>query len=190
MAAASAAAAAAAASVNPYANMSATDLTNWAESTGLGSLMTDADKQAAAATVGAIVAAPLTGAALSGATAAATSSAGLLELLKLLFVGGMASGGTVPNVGTLFYAGERGAEVVSNLGNRTGVTNVSQMAEAVESGNMGVINALYAAANMVVNTVNGKNLDVYLDGAKVGKSVTQYQNNQTRRTGTPGLIGV
>ena len=96
----------------------------------------------------------------------------------------LAQGGVVPNTGSLFYAGEAGAEVVANMGHSTGVMNISQMQEAVASGNIEVVNAVYAMANAVVNAVNGKNFDVYMDSQKVGHSVTQYQIAQSRRLGT------
>ena len=87
-----------------------------------------------------------------------------------------ASGGE-PDVGTLFYAGERGAEVVASSNHGTGVMNMDQMRDAVADGNMAVVNAIYA----LINTVNSKSFDVLLDGNKVGKSVTEYQSNQMRR---------
>lgn len=98
---------------------------------------------------------------------------------------GFAEGGS-PDTGTLFYAGEAGAEVVANTSHGTGVMNVSQMQEAVANGNLEVVNAVYAMANMVSQAINGKNFDVYLDSAKVGHSVTQYQYNQARRGVTQG----
>lgn len=101
----------------------------------------------------------------------------------------MASGGTVPyNTGTLFYSGEAGAEVVANMGHSTGVMNVSQMQEAVANGNIEVVNAVYAMANMVAGAVNSKNFDVYMDASKVGQSVSRYQNNQARRGIPQGAI--
>lgn len=109
------------------------------------------------------------------------TSASVLASKKKNIAMSYATGG-VPDVGTLFYAGEAGAEVVANMNNgRTGVMNVSQMQDAVAAGNMEVVNAIYAMANMVVNAVNSKDLDVYMDSAKVGQSVTNYQNNQMRR---------
>ena len=98
---------------------------------------------------------------------------------------GYAEGG-LPNVGTLFYAGEAGAEVVANMGHSTGVMNVSQMQEAVADGNIEVVNAIYAMANMITGAVNNKDFDVYMDSAKVGQSVTNYQRSQVRRGITQG----
>ena len=96
-----------------------------------------------------------------------------------------ADGGVIPNVGSLFIAGESGPEVVANMGHSTGVMNVDQMEAAISNGNAEVV----AAVMQVVRAVNSKNFDVYMDSAKVGKSVTNYQNNAARRTGTPQIIG-
>lgn len=93
----------------------------------------------------------------------------------------MASGGLVPNVGSLIWAGEAGAEVVADMGTHTGVMNVNQMQAAVAEGNVEVVNAIYAMANLIASEVRGKNFDVYMDSAKVGKSVSDYQYNQARR---------
>jgi hypothetical protein len=98
---------------------------------------------------------------------------------------GFAEGG-LPDVGTLFYAGEAGAEVVANMGHSTGVMNISQMQEAVADGNTEVVNAIYAMANMITGAVNNKDFDVYMDSAKVGQSVSKYQYNQARRGITQG----
>ncbi len=102
------------------------------------------------------------------------------------YAGGAAEGGIFPNTGTLFYAGEAGAEVVANMGHSTGVMNVSQMQEAVASGNAEVVNAVYAMANLVASAINNKDTNVYLDSAKVGQSVSKWQYNQARRGVTQG----
>ena len=69
------------------------------------------------------------------------------------------------------------------MGHSTGVMNVSQMQDAVANGNIEVVNAVYAMANMVVNAVNAKDTNVYLDAQKVGQSVSQYQLNYARAYG-------
>lgn len=92
-----------------------------------------------------------------------------------------ASGG-IPDVGTLFYAGEAGAEIVANgRSGGTGVMNMQQMQDAVASGNMEVVNALYSIANMLSADIRNKDTNIYLDGAEIGRSVSQYQTNQARR---------
>lgn len=126
-----------------------------------------------AATLGTAVAAI---AGVGAALAEFFSSLGLQSIL------GFANGG-VPDTGTLFYAGEAGAEVVANMGHSTGVMNMSQMEAAVANGNVEVINAIYQMANMITGAVNNKNFDVYLDTQKVGKSVSQYQLNYARAMG-------
>lgn len=118
-------------------------------------------------------------AAIAGVGAALAEFFSTLGLQSIL---GFANGG-VPDIGTLFYAGEAGAEVVANMGHSTGVMNVDQMEAAVANGNIEVINAIYAMANMVTGAVNNKNFDVYMDAQKVGKSVTQYQHNVARQYG-------
>lgn len=98
---------------------------------------------------------------------------------------GYASGGFIPNVntGSLFIAGESGAELVMNAPGGTEVMNGNQVEEAMTNANTEVINAIYAMANMVVGAVNNKDFDVYMDAQKVGKSVSQYQYNVARQYG-------
>ena len=135
----------------------------------------------AVGTIGGGLLASLTGGSVlaTGALAGSGLLASILPLFGL--AGSFASGGTIPNTGSLFYAGEAGAEVVANMGHSTGVMNVSQMQEAVASGNVDVVNAVYAIGNMLSQTINSKNFDVYMDSAKVGQSVSKYQYNQARR---------
>lgn len=166
-----------------WSNMSATDLVNYAESTGLN--MTQQDRQVAAATVASIFSAFATGGVL-GLAGGAMSIADILKSIGLGAIFGFANGGMISNTGSLFYAGEAGAEIVANLGHSTGVMNVSQMQDAVANGNVEVVNAIYALANTVITTVNNKNFDVYMDAAKVGQSVSKYQYNQARRGVTQG----
>lgn len=97
-----------------------------------------------------------------------------------------ASGGFIPNmpnVGSLFVAGESGAELVAHAPGGTEVLNSNQVEQAMANANAEVINAIFQMANMVVGAVNNKNLDVYLDTQKVGKSVSQYQLNYARAMG-------
>ena len=171
---------------NPYANMSATDLVNYAESTGLN--LTQQDRAVGGLVAGTIATGFLAPAALAtGATAGGLANmASALKYLSPLL--GFAGGGSIPNKGSLILAGEAGPEIVANMGSRTGVMNVNQMEAALANSNEGVISALYSVANEVVRAVNNKNFDVYMDASKVGQSVTTYQNNQTRRTGVPQLV--
>lgn len=96
---------------------------------------------------------------------------------------GYASGGSIANRGSLILANEAGPEVVANMGGATGIMNTSQMEAAIANGNTAVVAALYDIANEIVRTVNNKDTSVYLDGNKVGASVTKYQNNYSRSFG-------
>lgn len=91
--------------------------------------------------------------------------------------------GGVPDTGSLFYAGEAGAELVSNMKGGTGVMNIEQFETAMTNANTEVVNAVYAMANLIVGAVNNKSLDVILDGRKVGQSVSQYQLGYSKQYG-------
>lgn len=151
-----------------------TSIKNFAKATGesIGSFFKDNANViipaaiGAAIVVGAIALAPATGGASLGAIALA------------------ANGGEFPNDGTLFVAGEAGAEIVSNLGNgRTGVTNVEQMEAAVANGNMGVINAVYAMANVIVKAIEEIDPDITLDGESLADKMYSYNQNAQRKRG-------
>lgn len=89
-----------------------------------------------------------------------------------------ASGGVVDK-GQLFIANEAGPELVGTVGGRTTVTNQDQFTQGLADANAGVI----AGLAQVVNAINNKDFDVYMDSQKVGKSVTNYQNNYARQYG-------
>lgn len=97
---------------------------------------------------------------------------------------GYASGGS-PEMGTFFYAGEHGAEVVANTSGGTGVMNVKQMQDAVSNGNVQVVNAIGAMANRVVGAINSKDTNAYLDGQKITDTVIRRANGMARATGQP-----
>lgn len=95
-----------------------------------------------------------------------------------------ALGGSIPNSdGTLFVAGEAGPEIVANMGSRTGVMNVEQMEAAVANGNIGVINAVYQMANMIVKAVNEIDPDITLDGESLADKMYNYNQNAAKRRG-------
>lgn len=77
----------------------------------------------------------------------------------------MADGG-IPDKGTLFVAGEAGAEIVTNSANgQTGVTNVQQIQQAM-------YNALVAYGK--TQGSNGQAIEVYLDGERVYQNTTEH----------------
>ena len=94
-----------------------------------------------------------------------------------------ASGGSLTNDGTLFMAGEAGTEVVADMGSRTGVMNVDQMEAAVANGNIGVINAVYQMANMIVKAVNEIDPDITLDGESMANAMYKYNKQAANRHG-------
>lgn len=81
--------------------------------------------------------------------------------------------------GTMFLAGEAGPEVVANIGGRSGVMNVEQMADAIAEGNTGVERLL----GELIRAVNSKELDVKLDGRSIADSTTKYQRQTARAMG-------
>lgn len=81
--------------------------------------------------------------------------------------------------GTMFIAGEHGAEAVANIGGRTEVLNQSQLASAMYSS---VFNAMRNASG------GQQPVKVYLDGKVVFDSTRQYAQDYTRRTGNPAFI--
>jgi hypothetical protein len=90
-------------------------------------------------------------------------------------------------MGSLVWAGEKGAEIVANTPSGTGVMNMKQMQDAVSSGNAQTVNAVYAMANMIVNAINAKDVNSYLDGRLVTDVVARGLNNRTRATGQPAI---
>lgn len=116
-----------------------------------------------------------------GLTLAALMAA--LGTMGIALPGLFANGGT-PDMGTLFYAGERGPEVVSRMGNnQSGVMNVMQMQAAMEGANRGVESAVYVMMNAVVNAIRNKDTNVYMDSEIISRKVTRAQNNTARRFG-------
>lgn len=96
---------------------------------------------------------------LAGIAMTAAGVKALVEKNSKIEATAFAQGG-YPDRGTLFIAGEAGAEVVmSDSSGRTSVTNIVEMEEAV-----------YRGARRALSEVHfsGRNGDVYLDGKKVG----------------------
>lgn len=87
-----------------------------------------------------------------------------------------ASGG-FPSVGTMFIAGERGAEYVGDINGRTGVYNTDQMAAA-----------LYNAFTAALATMPQQGGDIYLDGEVIYRNTVRRNNNNFRATGRSALL--
>ena len=95
-----------------------------------------------------------------------------------------ANGGSLANNGTLFLAGEAGAEIVADMGSKTGVMNVGQMENAVANGNLNVVNTLYAIANMLSKEIRDKDFDVELDGQSLADKMYHYNQQAANRYGS------
>lgn len=87
-----------------------------------------------------------------------------------------ASGG-FPAMGTMFIAGERGAEYVGDIGGRTGVMNTEQMERA-----------LYRAIVSALTVMPRDGGDIYLDGEVIYRNVVRRNNNMVRSTGRTALL--
>ena len=91
-----------------------------------------------------------------GLTAGATL-AGAVSIMKF------ADGG-IPQQGSLFVAGEAGAEFVTRMpSGQTGVTNISQFKQAM-------IEALYECSDIFQNGNGGGEVILNLDGAEIARS--------------------
>lgn len=91
--------------------------------------------------------------------------------------------GAVPTHGTVFVAGERGAEAVANIGGRTEVLNQSQMASVMYDAVLrGMVQAMSVAGNGTV-------VEVHLDSdaRKMFRVIQTEANNYTNATGRPAF---
>ena len=86
-------------------------------------------------------------------------------------------GGSIPNNGNLFFANESGAEVVANMGSRTGVMNTDQMEAAIANGMMKALAA------------GGQNVTVVLEGdaSNFFTAMVRENNNAIMRVGASPL---
>lgn len=118
----------------------------------------------------------------------ANSNATRIQADGSIYLQGFASGG-FPDVGQLFIARENGPEMVGTMGGRTAVANNDEITEgisvAVENGNMGMINALYAVGSQIIQAIaeNGGNSGSP-DWAAIARRISKEQNRQARAYGT------
>lgn len=119
-------------------------------------------KAAAAAGIAAPVKAGITAAALTAAIGMAAGTA------LSVAVGKYANGG-IPDKGSMFVAGERGAEFVYNMpGGQSGVANIQQIAQAVYQG------TYQATVDWWKSAKNDIDFEFNLDGEPVYRSVTSH----------------
>lgn len=79
---------------------------------------------------------------------------------------GYAEGG-YPRRGTMFYAGEDGAELVGQIGGRTGVMNADQMANSLAIANEGIIDQLAAVGNAIVSAIDRKDTSINANDIRI-----------------------
>ena len=91
-------------------------------------------------------------------------------------LGRFASGG-FPSQGSMFVAGERGAELVGNINGKTGVANRDQITD-------GIAQAVYAAM-ISANSGGGSNVpvetNIYIGEEQIARAVTMGQEEMDRR---------
>jgi hypothetical protein len=158
------------------------DIVNWDETTSGLSKTLDILKLVfgVVAAIAGIVAAFTTGGAAKIAKAIAFSAtiAGTATI-AVEKIGKFADGG-IPTQGTLFYAGEAGAEIVHTMpGGQTGVTNIEQFTQAM-------INANYQSAGLFQNLIESalyncsSIFETNIDGASLARS--KSFKNEINRT--------
>lgn len=146
-------------------------INNWGELSAGAKVATIALTALAGAIMAIKIASAGWGAIAMGIAIAGGITAGLVGLSKI----GKFKDGGIPEKGTMFLAGEAGAEAVYNTGSgQTGVVNIEQFTTAMYN----ALTAYGAAQN------NGnRNGDVYLDGSKVGQLVEKSVYNEGVRVG-------
>lgn len=95
--------------------------------------------------------------------------------------------GGFPKTGQLFAAREAGPELVGSIGRKTTVANNDQIIEGISGGvrdaNEEVVNALWAVAQQIIQTVREKDTSLVIDGWKLTREVTNGQNRANRMYG-------
>lgn len=137
----------------------------------------------AAIGAGAIAAAGVVGNVVGKITGGEGGSAGNM-LLDMLY----ASGG-FPDAGQMFIARERGPELVGTIGNRTAVANNNQIIGGIAEANEGVVNAVYAMANLIVTAIDRKDVDVSLDGQSMARALYNPMRQEEKRRGSSLVSG-
>lgn len=103
-----------------------------------------------------------------------------IPTLSTISIPRLAQGGMV-DTGQLFIAREAGAEIVGNIGRRTGVMNNDQIVESVAGGvataNMSVVDAIYT----LIGVVESKDLNVNIGDDSIGRSYDRYSTQRGRR---------
>ena len=78
---------------------------------------------------------------------------------------GFAEGG-YPEQGSYFYAGERGPELVAQIGGRTGVMNTDQMAQSLATANEGMVSTMVEVGNAIISAINRKDTSININDVR------------------------
>lgn len=109
-----------------------------------------------------------------------------VRLVNLPHIRTFAEGG-FPDQGQLFIAREAGAEMVGSIGRRAAVANNDQIVEGISTGvsnaNEELISTLFAVGQQIIQAINEKDSNVYLDKTKVSLAVTKTQGQRARMYG-------
>lgn len=97
----------------------------------------------------------------------------------------------VPQMRAFANGGVLNSPTVGLMGEYTGASNnpeivtpQSLMRETMEDANTSIINAIFAIGNQISKSVEEKNMDVYMDTAKVTRRITKEQTAQKKQMGT------
>ena len=97
----------------------------------------------------------------------------------------------IPQMRAFANGGVLNSPTVGLMGEYTGASNnpeivtpQSLMRETMEDANASIINAIFAIGNQISKSVDDKNMDVYMDTAKVTRRITKEQTAQKKQMGT------
>lgn len=97
----------------------------------------------------------------------------------------------IPQMRAFANGGVLSSPTVGLMGEYTGASNnpeivtpQSLMRETMEDANASLINAIFAIGNQISKSVDDKNMDVYMDTAKVTRRITKEQTAQKKQMGT------
>lgn len=97
----------------------------------------------------------------------------------------------IPQMRAFANGGVLNSPTVGLMGEYTGASNnpeivtpQSLMRETMEDANASLINAIFAIGNQISKSVDDKNMDVYMDTAKVTRRITKEQTAQKKQMGT------
>ena len=79
---------------------------------------------------------------------------------------GLFANGGYPRMGSVFVAGEQGAELVGQIGGRTGVMNADQMANSLANANEMVVETLVSVGNAIVGAINRKDMSLNINDVR------------------------